>query len=615
MNDPAATTVLTNAELARVFHEIGDMLEVKGELVFKTVAYHRAADAIAHSPIEVARAYVSGTPPRIAGVGDAIAAKIVELARTGRMEFYERLRLEVPPSLVELLGIPGVGPRTVRQLHEELGVDSLDDLKRAAASGFLRGLKGMSEKTEKSVLTGIAAMESRHDRMRLGQAEDIVETLIAALEDVPGVRSIQPAGSFRRRRETVGDLDLLAETGQPNALVERFTTLPAVESVIARGPHKAAVRLLNGPQVDLMIMPPGEAGTYLIHFTGSKEHNVRLRGMARDIGWSLSEKGYLKLDATDATDATDAMAELRTFPTEEAAYGFLGLPFIEPELREDRGEVEAGLAGTLPRLVTRGDLRGDCHSHSDWSDGVHTIEQMAEAARSRGYSYLVLTDHTQSLAIAHGLTLERVEAQREIVAALNRRFADEERAGTAPAGISPEGFRLLHGCELEIRADATLDYPDDILERYDLVVASVHVARRQTREQLTARTLAAIRNPNVDIIAHPAGRYIGSRDDLDLDWDEVFEAAAGTGTALELNGSDERLDLSDVRARRAAEFGCVFAIDSDAHRTEELDNLRWGTAMARRAWLTPDVVMNAKSRSELLEWVSGAADPTSSGRS
>ena len=597
----------SNAELARVFHEIGDMLEVKGELVFKTVAYHRAADAIAHSPVEISRAYLHGNPPRIQGVGEAIAKKIEELARTGRLAFYDRLREEVPPGLVELLKIPGIGPRTVKQLHEELGIDTLDDLRRAAEAGSLRGLKGISEKTEQGVLAGIAAMETRRERMRLGQAEAIVQTLLAELADVPGLRSIQPAGSFRRRRETIGDLDLLAETDRPAELVERFTTLGSVESVIAKGPHKAAVRLLRGPQVDLMIMPPGEAGTYLIHFTGSKEHNVRLRGMARDIGWSLSEKGYLRLgdDGEPAAGESGEAAQLRTFPTEAEAYGFLGLPFIEPELREDRGEVEAGLAGALPVLVARADLRGDCHSHSDWSDGVHTIEQMAEAARRRGYSYLVLTDHTMSLAIARGLSLERVEMQRAVVLALNRRFEAEEDAGAAPPGTSPEGFRLLHGCELEVRADATLDYTDELLARYDLVVASVHVARRQTREQLTARTLAAIRNPNVDVIAHPAGRYIGTRDDLELDWDAVFSEAALTGTALELNGSDERLDLSDVRARRASEFGCVFTIDSDAHRIEELDNLRWGTAMARRAWLGAERVMNTRSRDDLLEWVAG----------
>jgi DNA polymerase (family 10) len=513
----------------------------------------------------------------------------------------------VPPSLVALLEIPGVGPRTVKQFHDELGIETLDDLRHAAESGNLRGLKGLSEKTEQAVLAGIAALATRQDRMRLGRAEAIVETLLAELSGVPGVRSIQPAGSFRRKRETIGDLDLLAETDRPLELVERFTSMGAVESVIGKGPHKAAVRLLRGPQVDLMIMPPGEAGTYLIHFTGSKEHNVRLRGMAKAIGWSLSEKGFMRLgdDGEPAVGDDGEAAELRTFPTEAEAYGFLGLPFIEPELREDRGEVEAALAGTLPALIARGDLRGDCHSHSDWSDGVHTIEAMAEAARRRGYSYLVLTDHTISLAIARGLSLERVEVQRGIVAALNLRYAADEADGTAPPETSPEGFRLLHGCELEIRADATLDYPDELLSRYDLVVASVHVSRRQTREQLTARTLAAIRNPNVDIIAHPAGRYIGTRDDLDLDWDTIYAEAARTGTALELNGSDERLDLSDARARRAAEFGCVFTIDSDAHRTEELDNLRWGTAMARRAWLTADQVMNTRSRAGLLEWVAG----------
>ena len=604
--------LLSNGELARILHEIGDMLKVRGELVFKTVAYHKAADAIAHSPVEIARAYRDSSPPRIPGVGQAIAKKLEELARTGRLAYYENLRVEVPPSLVALLAIPGVGPRTVKQLHDELKVDNLEDLRRAAQAGSLRSLRGMTEKTEAQILVGIEALETRQDRMRLGQAEAIVETLMAGLSGVSGLRSIQPAGSFRRRKETIGDLDLLAETDAPLELVERFTRLGSVESVLANGAHKAAVRLMRGPQVDLMIMTPGQAGAYLIHFTGSKEHNVRLRGMARDRGWSLSEKGYLRLGEDGEPLAGDA-AELRAFATETEAYGFLGLPFIEPELREDRGEIEAALAGSLPTLVRQSDLRGDCHSHSDWSDGVHSIEQMAEAARRRGYSYLALTDHSLSLAIARGLDLDRVGVQRQIVATLNKRFAAEERAGEAPPETPPEGFRLLHGCELEIRADATLDYPDDLLASYDLVVASVHVARRQTRDQLTARTLAAIRNRNVDVIAHPAGRYIGGRDDLDLDWDELYREAARTGTALELNGSDERLDLSDVRARRAAEFGCVFTIDSDAHRTEELDNVRWGTAMARRAWLEPGQVLNTRSRADLLAWAAGKPDRLAAG--
>ncbi len=603
---PAHDRLLDNGELARIFHEIGDMLEVKGELVFKTVAYHRAADAIAHSPVDVTRAYRDGRPPKIQGVGQAISDKIAELARTGRLGFYDRLRQEVPPSLVRLLDVPGVGPKTVRILYETLGIESLEELRRAAEAQRLRAVRGLSEKSERSILEGILALESRPGRMLLGTAERIVESLMADLRETAGVRRLVAAGSFRRRRETVGDLDLLAETDDPAALIARFTTLPAVERVINAGTHKAAVQLLRGPQVDLMIMPPGEAGTYLVHFTGSKDHNVRLRGRARDRGWSLSEKGYLRL-GPDGEPLTGSAAELRTFATEAEAYAFLDLPYIEPELREDRGEIEAALAGRLPQLVSIDDLRGDLHSHSDWSDGVHAIAAMAEAGRRRGYAYQVLTDHSISLAIARGLTIERVEAQRRIVAELNERFAREESSGGAPPETSPEGFRLLHGCELEIRADGRLDFDDGVLAGFDLVVASLHVGRRQPREQLTRRVLNAIRSPHVDVIAHPAGRMIQERDDLDLDWDVIFAEAARTGTALEVNGSDHRLDLSDERARRAASAGCILAIDSDAHRTEELEFVRWGVAQARRGWVGTAAVLNTRSRADLLAWV--AAKP------
>ena len=603
---------LTNGDLARVFHEIGDMLELKGELVFKTVAYHRAADALAHSPIDVPDAYRKGTPPRIAGVGQAISDKIAELVSTGRLRFYDRLSAEIPATLVELLKIPGLGPRTVRLIHETLGIGTLEELRVAAEAGRLRTVKGLSARTEQSVLEGIAGLANRSERMLLGEAERIVTQLTAELGSTPGLLSLRPAGSFRRRRETIGDLDLLAETTDPAALVERFAILPSVDRVVNRGGHKAAIRLIRGPQVDLMVMPPGEAGTYLIHFTGSKEHNVRLREMARDIGWSLSEKGYLRL-GEDGEPATGPAAELRTFATEAEAYGFLGLPFIEPELREDRGEIEAARAGLLPRLVSAADLRGDCHSHSDWSDGTHSIEAMAEAARLRGHAYQVLTDHSQSLAIARGLTPERVALQRRIVADLNARFVAEEADGTAPAETPAEGFRLLHGCELEIRADGRLDFEDPLLATYDIVVASLHVSRKQTRAELTARVLGAIHSPHVDIIAHPAGRMIQTRDDLDLDWDAVFEAAAATGTALEMNGSDHRLDLSAERARRAVETGCLLVIDSDAHRTDELDFLRWGVAQARRAWVVPGSVVNTRSRADLLAWAAAKPSRIASG--
>jgi DNA polymerase (family 10) len=591
---------LSNGDLARIFHEIGDMLEVKGELVFKTVAYHRAADALTHSPIDIPDAYRRGAPPRIPGVGKAIGDKIAEIVATGRLGFYDRLRAEIPPSLVEMLKVPGMGPRTVKLVYESLGIETIAELRDAAAAGRLRTVRGLSAKTERSILEGIAGLASRSDRMLLGEAERIVGQLQAELAGTAGLAWIEPAGSFRRRRETVGDLDLLAETSDPAALVERFAGLPAVERVLNRGPHKAAVRLVRGPQVDLMVVPPGAAGTYRIHFTGSKEHNVRLRERARDMGWSLSEKGFLRL-GEDGEPATGAGAELRTFASEAEAYGFLGLPFIEPELREDRGEIEAALAGRLPALVSLADLRGDCHSHSDWSDGIHSIEAMAEAGRRRGHAYQVLSDHSQSLAIARGLTPERVALARRVIGELNARFEREEAERDEPG----EGFRLLHGCELEIRADGRLDYDDALLATFDIVVASLHVARRQTRAELTARVLGAIRSPHVDIVAHPAGRMIQSRDDLDLDWDAVFEAAAATGTALEVNGSDHRLDLSAERARRAVEAGCVLVVDSDAHRVEELDFLRWGVAQARRAWVEPSSVINTRSRGDLLAWAAG----------
>jgi DNA polymerase (family 10) len=595
--------LLTNGQLAQLFHEIGDLLEVKGELVFKTVAYHRAADAIGRSPVEVAKAYRDGHPPEIPGVGKAIADKIAEAATTGRMAYHDKLLAEFPPSLLDLLALPGMGPKTVRSVYTELGVKTLDELKQAAASGRLRTVRGLSQRTEEQVVKAIEGLEKSDRRLLLHHAEALIDELSANLLDVLGVGRIVPAGSFRRRRETIGDLDLLAETNHSKEVVQTFVSLPSVEAVIGRGAHKAAVKLGGrGPQVDLMLMPPDEAGTYLIHFTGSKEHNVRLRERARDLGWSLSEYGFLKLDA-DGQPLTGTKAELRTFASEAEAYAFLGLPFIEPELREDRGEIEAALEGRLPALVTLADLRGDLHSHTDWSDGSQSIEVMAEFARRRGHAYQVITDHSQSLAIAKGLDPERVARERHEIAALNRRFRDEEDGGRAPAETSPEGFRLLHGCELEIRADGQLDYPDELLTTFDLVVASLHVARRQPRAELTQRVLNAIENPHVDVIAHPAGRMIGTRDDLDLDWDVVYQAAARTNTVLEMNGSPHRLDLSAERARRALELGCMLSIDSDAHHTREFSHLDWGVSQARRAWVEPARVLNTRSRAELLAWL------------
>ncbi|OGN82415.1 MAG: hypothetical protein A2X23_08020 [Chloroflexi bacterium GWC2_73_18] len=599
--------------MAHIFYEIADLLEIKGELVFKAVAYRRVADAIEHSPVEVARAYREGRPPKLEGAGEAIRKKLQELADTGHLVYHERLRGEVPPSLLELLAVPGVGPRTVKTLHEQLGIATLHELRVAAASGQLRTLRGMTAKTEENVLAGIAAIERRSTRLTRGRADAIVARLRAALMGTPGEGTrglvrLDAAGSYRRCAPTVGDVDLLAATDDPAALAERFVSMPGVERVLAQGLHKCAVVLDDGPQIDLMMAPPDAYGTFLVHFTGSKDHNVHLRGLARDRGWSLSENGFLRLGDEGEPLAGEG-AELRTLPDETAVYRFLDLPWIEPELREDRGEVEAAMAargpdgrlpadpgrGLLPALVEAADLRGDLHAHSDWSDGVHGIEAMAEAARRRGYAYLVLTDHSAGLGIARGLTAERARVQRPVVAALNERFAREEDAGVAPPETPPEGFRLLHGVELEIRADGRLDLDDETLAWFDVVLASLHQARRQSPEQLTARVLAAIRSPHVDAIAHPSGRLIGERDPLPLDWEAVYAEAARTGTWLEINGSDHRLDLDDEHASRARELGCRLIVSSDAHRTDELAAVGWGVGIARRGWLTRDDIANTAS--------------------
>lgn len=595
---------LRNGDLARIFGEIGDLLELKGEDGFKIAAYRRAADTFAHAPMDIVEAYRAGTPPKLPGVGKAIDEKLDELADTGRLRFHERLRREVPPSLVELLAIPGVGPGTAGTLWRSLGIATVEDLASAARDGRLRTVKGMSAKTEQRILEGVAELEQRPaHRMHLVEGRELAFRVADLLEALPGVSAATPAGSVRRWRETIGDLDLLVETETPEAVIAAFHGTGIVEHVAGRGggnaTQRTTVQLLRGPQADVMTYRPGTAGTYLLHFTGSAAHNVRLRARARDLGWSLSEHGFARL-AEDGTVADGAAAEVRTFATEAEAYAFLGLPFIEPELREDRGEIEAALAGTLPRLVTVEDLQGDCHSHSDWSDGHETIETMAEAARRRGHAYQVLTDHTRSLTIANGLTPERVEQQRRIVGELNERYAREEARGEAPPGAHPDGFRLLHGCELEITVDGRLDYPDELLARYDVVVCSLHVGRKQPRAQLMARYELALRSPHVDIIAHPSGRKIGLRPDLDLDWDRFYRLAAETGTLLEVNGSDERLDLEDRRIRAALDAGCRFTIDSDAHYLFEFDNLRWGVSQARRGWLEAGHVANTLPRDRFL---------------
>jgi DNA polymerase (family 10) len=566
--------LLTNAEIARVFREIGDMLEILGEVVYKAVAYRRVADAIERWPDDVASLYRRGSPPKIPGAGSALSAKLAELAETGELEYHQRLRAQVPSGLLEILEVPGVGPRTVKLLHDELGIDSVDALRAAAEGGSLRGLKGLSARTEENILASIARLAERGTRLVLHDADALVARLMAQLGDVHGLRRIEPAGSLRRRRPTIGDLDLLAATEDSATLIAAFDRLPDVERVLSAGTDKSSVLVAGGRQVDLMVCPPAAWGTHLVHFTGSREHNVVLRQRALARGLSLSEKGFKVVES----------GELQPEATEEAVYERLDLPWIPPELREDRGEVRAAETGRLPELVTLDRIRGDTHVHSDWTDGVDSIEAMARACRALGRSWMVLTDHSPSLGITRGLSPERIAEQHAEIQRLNRQL---------------KPFRILHGTELEIRADGTLDYPDDLLAGFDVVVASIHTGRGQPSEQLTRRTLAAIENEHVDVIAHPTGRIVNRRDPVTLDWPRVFEAAARTGTALELNGSP-RLDLDDALARAAGQAGVRLSVASDAHRTEELDQLRYAVDMARRAWLTASQVLGTRTAAGLL---------------
>lgn len=581
----------TNARISAVLAEIADLLDIKGESSYKVAAYRRAADSVARSGIEVAAAYQSGEAPRLRGVGASLSDRLAELSGGGRLAYHDELRREIPPSLLDLLAVPGVGPRTVGEVWRTLGISTIAELEAGARAGQLREVRGISAKTEARIIDGIGELERRPSRrMLMGEAHALADRVVALVGSIPDVEAAVVAGSVRRCAESVGDLDVLVETARPAAVIAALAATAAVDRIGGHGGRVGADRttlqLVDGPQLDIMAMPPGAAGSYLIHFTGSAEHNVALRHRARERGWSLSEHGVVPLDAERDRP--------RTFATEAEVYAFLGLPEIPPELREGRGEIEAAENEALPGLIRREDLRGDCHSHSHWSDGREPLEVMVESARSEGREYQVLTDHSWSLGIANGLSPDRVEAQRHVIAELNERFARERADGVLPDGARPDGFRLLHGTELEITSLGQLDYDDALLARFDVVVASLHVGRRQPRARLMARYELAMRNPHVDIISHPSGRKIGQRPELDLDWDALYGLAAETGTLLEINGSQARLDLDEHHIRAATAAGCRFVIDSDAHDRSEWQNLDWGTAIARRGWVTPDLVANTQ---------------------
>ena len=572
---------MTNLELAKTFTLVGDLLEIKGEIVYKTLAYRKAAESLATLGRDVNDIWKEGGQKalmEIPGVGKAIAEKIEELLSTGKLEYLEKVKQEVPGELADLLQIPDLGPKKVSMFYKELGITNIAQLKAAAEAGKLRTLPKMGEKSEAKILAGIESLGRRSGRLPLGNVLPFAEELLATVRKMPGVKAAELAGSLRRMRHTVGDIDLLVATKKPEAVIAAFVAAPNVARVTGQGTVKAGVEYYNGMRAQVWVHQPERFGTALQYATGSKEHNVRLREMALDKDLSLSDHSFEREDKSEILCAT-----------EEEVYRVLGMPWIPPEIREDSGEIQAALKNKLPKLIEVKNIRAELHCHTTWSDGQTSIEEMAKAAKKRGYKTLAITDHSPSIGLVNGLSVERLREQRKEIEKLRKKMGDT--------------LLILHGVEVEIKADGTLDYTDEILEWLDIVIASLHVSIRQPRAQVTDRLLAAMNNPHVDIIGHPSNRMLPDREGADLDWDAVLKTAAETGTALEINANPRRLDLDDVQTRRAINMGIKIAINTDAHHPDHMDFIPFGVATARRGWVTATDVINAWTPNQVKAWL------------
>ncbi|MEW4569169.1 DNA polymerase/3'-5' exonuclease PolX [Tautonia sp. JC769] len=560
-------------DVARLLDEMGTLLELRGENPFRCRAYHTAADAVRGVGGDLHDLIASGKLDEVPGIGETIQAKVIQLVTTGRIDALEELRERMPPGLVALLRVPGLGPKKIKVLHETLAITSLADLRRAAESGAIAGLKGFGAKTQQKILDGLDFVESAGDRILQSTALRLVAPVVEAVRAAPGVERVEVCGSLRRRVETIGDLDVLFAAVDPAPVLDRFVALPEVAGVLAHGPTKASVRLAGGVQCDLRGVTPDQFPFALHYFTGSKAHNIvmRRRAIARDL--RLNEYA---LEGPDGPVPCRSEAEL---------FEALGLHFIPPELREDQGEFELAERGPIPPLIERGDLKGTFHCHTDWSDGGNTLLEMAEAARGRGLAYLGIADHSRSAGYANGLSIDRVRRQWDEIDALNEAFG--------------RAFRLFKGIECDILPDGSLDYPDEVLEGFDYVVASVHSSFGQAREVMTDRIVRAARHPLVTMLGHPSGRLLLRRDAYAVDLDAVIDAAAEAGTMIEINANPHRLDLDAAHARRARDRGGLLVINPDAHSTGGLDDLEFGIGVARRAGLRPGHVLNSASLSDV----------------
>ncbi len=567
---------MENSQIAAFLDEIADLLELKGDSIYRVGAYRNAARSVENTTEDVERLWAAGDLEEIPGIGKSIAAKVGELLQSGRSSYLEDLRREVPTGIRELLAVPGLGASRARIIHDELGIQTVAELETAAREHRLRGLPGIREKTEEKILREIERLQERNQRMLLGAALPAAEEVAAMLARNPLVRQVEPAGSIRRMKETIGDIDLLASSERPGDVTAAFTQLPIVREVLGSGPTKASILTRQNLQIDLRVVQPEAYGAALQHFTGSKQHNIALREIAISQGYKLNEYGLFE----------ESSGRRVAFEIEADIYHRLGMDWMPPEIRENRGEIEAAAKHRLPELVKQEDIRGDLQMHTNWSDGTATLEVMVAACRDMGYEYAGITEHSQSLKIANGLSAERLMERLAEIERLNERV---------PL------FRVLTSTEVDILRDGSLDYPDEVLARLDLVVASVHTSFKMDREQMTERIVRAIRNPHVDVLGHPTGRLLLRRDPYEVDVEKVIEVAAEHGVALEINAFPDRLDLDDVWTRRAKELGAMLCISTDAHAPDQLAFMRYGVAVARRGWLEKKDVLNALPLEQLMK--------------
>lgn len=579
---------LTNRDIADIFERVSDMLEIRGDIIHRVLSYRRASETIRDLPRDLRAIAAEGTLTELPNIGKTLAEKIEEMLNTGELEFYNRLAQEIPPSLVDIMHINGVGPKKAKLFWDELDITTVEALKSAAEEGKLRDLPRMGAKSEQKILDGIEALSRRTGRTSIGVALPAAQAILDQLMALPQAIEGAIAGSIRRGRPTIGDVDLLVASDDAAPIMDVFVNLPNIARVLGHGPTKSSIELLNGLQVDLRVLEKARWGTALNYFTGSQAHNIQMRELMLAKGYSLNEHALRPLDADGNMIEDESQYVLCA--TEEAVYAAVDLPYIPPELREDSGEFEAARAGKLPNLIVLDDLRADLHMHTTWSDGKLSVREVAEAARSRGRQYIVITDHSHYSTIANGLTVERLMEQH----------AEVQQVA---AEMGPE-FRVFHGIEMDIRSDGTLDYPDDVLAQLDFVIASLHFSLTQERSVITRRLLNAIENPHVDLIGHPRGQLIEQREPADLDMDVVFEAALKHGTALEINANPMRLDLEAQYARRAVDMGVLLSINTDAHSAEQMDLLHFGVLTARRGWVEAGSVINTWPVERFVEWVS-----------